>query len=146
MKLTKKEKEFVLRGRKRWRTAIRSRTITLYRKASKPSKGERKIIDFLVAENIEFKREWYFNGCFSKTTNHLLYFDFYLPAYNLVIEYDGQQHYSSDKPEKAKANDFIKNAYCLKNRINLLRIKYNDYENIEHLICEKVDKITNTVY
>lgn len=146
MKLTKREKEFVLRGRKRLKVAWKSRKITGQRKRSIPSKGEQKIIDFLVSEVIDFKREWFFNGCYSTKTKHLLYFDFFLPLYNLVIEYDGSQHYSRQKTENATINDFTKTAYCTKNRINLLRIKYTDFENIETLICQKVDKITNTTY
>lgn len=146
MKLTKREKEFVLRGRKRLKVALRSREITGRRKRSVPSRGEQKIINFLVSECIDFKREWFFNGCFSTKSNHLLYFDFFLPLYNLVIEYDGSQHYHKNKPESAITNDFIKTAYCVKNRINLLRIKYTDFENIETIICQRVDKITNTTY
>lgn len=126
--------------------AFNSRKITASRKNATPSKGEQKIIDFLVRECIDFKTEWFFIGCYSRTTKHLLYFDFYLPSYNLVIEYDGKQHYSKRKPVSAITNDFIKTAYCVKNRINLLRIKYTDFDNIETIICKKVDKITNTTY
>lgn len=146
LKLTKREREFVLLGRKRFKVAARSRKITKFRKKAKPSKGEQRIIDFLVSECIAFRREWFFNGCYSTKTRHLLYFDFFLPEYNLVIEYDGSQHYSKEKSENEKVNDYTKTAYCMKNRINLLRIKYSDFDNVETLICQKVDKITNTVY
>lgn len=141
MKLTKKEKEFVLRGRKRFKVYKKSKKVTNYRKKSPLSKGEKKIADFLVQNLVNFSREWYFNGCYSKKTGHLLYFDFFLSDYNLCIEYDGEQHFRDDKSENEKINDFIKTSYCLKNGIHLLRIKYTDFENIEKLICQKIDKI-----
>lgn len=146
MKLSKKEREFVLKGRRLLAIAKNSSQITGYRKRSIPSKGEKKVIDFLVSEGIEFKREWFFNGCYSPKSKHLLYFDFFIPLYNLCIEYDGEQHYSKDKTESAMLNDFSKTAFCAKNRINLLRIKYTDFDKIETIICRRVDKITNQVH
>lgn len=111
------------------------------RKRSEPSKGENKIIDFLSSEKIRFTREYYFDGLYNFYKNRLLYFDFYLHEYNLCIEYDGKQHYGKRKTEVEQANDFLKNAYCAKNKIPLLRIKFTDFDNIERVICEKMDKL-----
>ena len=54
-----------------------------------------------------------------------------LPETNTLIEYDGRQHFESvdiwggeDALLKRKINDEIKNNYCIKNRIPLLRISY----------------------
>lgn len=121
-----------------------SRILTKYRKASPKSKGEMAIAEFLKNEAIDFESEWYFKGLYNYNKTTLLYFDFFIPDYNLVIEYDGQQHYDFNKKEHQKVNDFLKNAYCRKNGINLLRIKYTDYNNIESLICKCVDKILGT--
>ena len=142
MKLNKKEKQWILNSRKRKKVVYESRRTTVARKRSSMSKGEKKVHDFLISENVEFFREYYFTSCYSPISNRLLYFDFWIPEYNLVIEYDGEYHYSKDKTENQKVNDFTKNAYCAKNHINLLRIKYTDFDNIEPLICQKVDKIT----
>ena len=141
MKLTKKEKEYVLNGRRRIKVHTNSKRITNCRKNSNLSRGENKISDFLVHNSVSFSREWYFSGCYSKKSNHLLYFDFFLHDYNLCIEYDGEQHFRLDKSEKEKINDFTKTAYCHKNGIHLLRIKYTDFENIETIICRKIDQI-----
>lgn len=141
MKLSKKEREFVLRGRKRMKVIKNSRKIIALRKKSQLSTGEKRISEFLIKEAIEFKREYFFFSCYSPKTQQLLYFDFYIPEFNLCIEYDGEQHYDPNKTENQKINDFTKNAYCLKNGIDLLRIKYDQLERVEMIICKKVDAI-----
>lgn len=58
------------------------------------SNGERKLIEILNALNIEYATQKSFDDC---TYKKILKFDFYLPLYNMVIEYNGIQHY---KPVK----------------------------------------------
>lgn len=142
MKLSTKEKDVINNRRKFIKIINNSKIILKYRKSSKPSLGESKIIAFLKSERIEFIREYFFRGLYNKTTNQLLYFDFYLPGYNCCIEYDGSQHYSNKKTENQSSNDFLKNAYCLKNNIKFLRIKYTDFNDIELLICKFFDKFS----
>lgn len=96
----------------------------------KESKGEREIAKFLTSINISFERQKKFDDC--KLKSHL-YFDFYLPDYNMCIEYDGRQHFESDDffgGESGfiviKERDGAKNLFCFKDNINLLRIKYNE--------------------
>jgi hypothetical protein len=54
----------------------------------------------------------------------------------MCIEYDGQQHYlpvfGTDKFTRLKINDKIKDDYCEKNGIKLLRMSYkiSGYERI----------------
>jgi hypothetical protein len=57
----------------------------------KKSKGEKKIIDFLTKNNISFEAEKKFSWSENKR------YDFFLPQYNLVIEYMGIQHYKNIK-------------------------------------------------
>lgn len=142
MKLSDKEKSIIKARRKYIKIIRKSEQITNYRKHAKKSSGERKIAQFLQSQLIEFSREWYFKGLYNYAKSNLLYFDFYIPEFNLCIEYDGQQHYRKDKTESEKFNDFLKNAYCKKNGINFLRIKYTDFDNIERLICKKIDEIS----
>ena len=71
----------------------------------------------------------------------LLPFDFYIPEYNICIEYDGEQHYrpvmfdgkddelATKQFEKTKYHDGIKTKYCNAHGIHLLRIPY--YKNVE---------------
>lgn len=141
MKISKTEEKIIKSRRKFIKIKRDSNKILCYRKGSSQSKGEIKISSFLISESIKFNREYYFKGLYNYTKTQLLYFDFYIHEYNLCIEYDGQQHYAKDKTKNQQANDFLKNAYCLKNRINFLRIKYTDFDKIEKLICEKVDKL-----
>ena len=64
-------------------------------------------------------------------------FDFYLPDYNVCIEYNGLQHYTkrfgmSDEDFKDRQKkDLIKEQYCEDNNITLINIPYWDYKNIE---------------
>ena len=96
--------------------------------------GERRISSWLKAHNIEFSQEHRFDDCCYQRP---LPFDFYVPSLNTCIEYDGQQHYypvcfggqAQDDAEKyfelCQTRDSIKNDYCKKNHINLLRIPYS---------------------
>jgi very-short-patch-repair endonuclease len=96
----------------------------------KDSKGEIEISKWLLSKNIKFNPQHRFKDCrYIKP----LPFDFYLPDYNICIEYDGEQHYKIIKKFggvnnfiKIKKRDKIKTEYCIKNKIKLLRIKYNE--------------------
>ena len=112
------------------------------------SKGESLIKDFLVKHKIDFKNEYTFEDC--KNVKKLR-FDFALfkkDALICLVEYDGIQHF---KPtfglhsfEITQINDRIKNDYCLKNGIQLIRIPYTDYEDIENILEEELDLIVKT--
>lgn len=109
------------------------------------SSGESKIMKYLNDLNIYFEVEKIFNEC--KDINPLR-FDFYLPEMNLCIEYDGKQHFelcdffmNEVEFENLKRRDLIKNIYCKENSIDLLRIKYTDFDNIERIIKEKIINI-----
>ena len=69
-----------------------------------------------------FEQQRKFEGC--KDKNYLP-FDFYLPTYNTIIEFDGRQHfgevnYFKSPYELTKLHDEIKNEFCHNNHINLL--------------------------
>ena len=60
-----------------------------------------------------------------------LHLDFYLPKYNIGIEYDGIQHYQSKEffggtkgYQTIHERDIRKNKYCKDNNITLIRIPY----------------------
>ena len=94
------------------------------------SKGELYIRKYLDENNMEYENQKRFNGCKYKRT---LPFDFYLPNYNICIEYDGEQH-SNEKHYFNRKNNYnetlekdkIKTDYCKNNNIRLIRVKYND--------------------
>lgn len=102
------------------------------------SRGEKKIIKLLNKRNIEFERQKKFNECKNKRE---LIFDFYLPKYNLCIEFNGKQHYESVEHfggnkslEYTKKNDSIKKSFCENNNIKLLVISYK--EKIEDVLIK----------
>ncbi len=104
------------------------------------SKGEKQIEKLLLKNNILFEAQKKFDKC--KKHNYLP-FDFYLPEYNICIEYDGEQHYKvvewfgGEKSFKqTQVNDKFKTEFCKKNNIILFRIKYN--QNIKEKIKELI--------
>ncbi|MFA5586475.1 MAG: hypothetical protein WDA02_08030 [Saccharofermentanales bacterium] len=104
----------------------------------KESIGEKIIFNRLKEYNINFEREKSFKDC--KHINPLK-FDFYLPDYNLCIEFDGKQHFEVNEYfggiksfKKQKLRDSIKTEYCKNNNINLLRIPYNDIDDIDNIL------------
>jgi len=106
------------------------------------SKCENLIESYLVSNNIEYIPQHEFNGCFHKKN---LKFDFFLPKYNLCIEYDGEQHFIPRRNDKdnlkfnsLKIRDNIKNEFCIKNKINLERISYRD--NLQLKLKELLNK------
>ena len=107
----------------------------------KYSKGERQIESFLIDNNINFIAQYTFDDC--KDINRLP-FDFYIPDYNMLIEYDGKQHYQEIKGwegsnlEFTQKHDLIKTEYCCNHNIELLRIPYWDYKNIEQILTQKL--------
>ena len=54
------------------------------------SLGENKIQEILTKLNISFEKEKTFDSCRFEDTKALARFDFYLPDYNIIIEYDGE--------------------------------------------------------
>ena len=82
-----------------------------------------------ISNKINYSLEKTFESCLSAKGN-MLPFDFYLPDYNILIEYDGQQHYQiafgqdEQKLFLQQENDKIKNNWCKKNNIKLIRISY----------------------
>lgn len=97
------------------------------------SNGERCVRIWLENNDFKYIRQKAFKDCCDK---HVLPFDFYLPDYNTIIEYDGKQHYEPIEYfggqktfEYTQKHDRIKNEYCKNHNIKLLRIPY--YKNVE---------------
>ena len=95
--------------------------------------------------NIEFEREKRFEDCKDVNT---LPFDTYIKSLNLVIEFDGSQHFKPSFGNDAFGSiiyhDTIKNAYCEDNNINILRIPFWEFRNMEEIIKKKIDELIKT--
>lgn len=118
----------------------------MYSKNGARSKYEMLIEYYLYKFNIEYIKEYTTTNLKYKSS---LYFDFYLPEYNLAIEYDGSIHFKeSIKIEKLKIKrkrDLIKNKCCKKLNISLLRIPFgltkdSIYDILDSLNNEKLTK------
>ena len=109
------------------------------------SKGEERIRTWLQGNNINFEREKTFEDLVGKYGTKLRFdFEVVINNKNVLIEYDGRQHFKPDKSKKSwnnyenfkktKARDVIKNKYCTDNGIELIRIPYYEYNNLEKIL------------
>ena len=107
------------------------------------SKGEKMIEDWFDKNNILYESQKKFEDCVNIFP---LSFDFYLPNHNILIEYNGIQHY---KPvdyfggqkvfENQVLRDNIKKDYCQKNNILLIEIPY--YSDLDEELIKLYDLI-----
>ena len=106
------------------------------------STGELFIWEYLNNYNINCIFQHSFEDCRYKRP---LRFDFYLPDYNMCIEFDGRQHfcyntkYSLGRFDDIKKRDKIKDDYCKDNNIKLLRISYEDQDRIEEILKKELN-------
>lgn len=107
------------------------------------SKGEKLVSKFLDNEGISYVCQKTLPGCIYK---RLLRFDFYLPEYNICIEYQGKQHYDSksfnfrgEEPLELLKRDEVKRQYCSSHNIPLIEIPYNEpFDKYGALILETI--------
>lgn len=107
------------------------------------SHGEKKIAEILSKYNIEYIQQKKYNGLLGINGGQLSY-DFFVPKFNLLIEYQGKQHEASikyfggEKGFKTRTeHDHRKKKYAQDNNINLLEIWYN--EDIEQKLKETLN-------
>ena len=107
--------------------------------SSKQSYGEVEIENILIKNKVNYEREKRFEDCRNK---HMLPFDFYLPGFNTIIEFDGLHHYKDVRGDgshkKTVINDRIKNKFCIDKGIKLIRIPYYKRDNLEKIILDNL--------
>lgn len=112
------------------------------------SLGEMLVEQYLLNNNLKYSLQYTFNECVSSKQKPLR-FDFAVFNENnrldYLIEYDGQQHYSpveifggEESFKIQKENDTLKDEFCSKNNIKLIRIPYqvNNYEKLVRFMEE----------
>lgn len=112
---------------------------TCYSCSCAESSGEEIIRKFLTSYKIDFVQEKRFEDC---RDSKPLPFDFYIPENNLIIEFDGEQHFRNVcnwDYETTKRHDEMKNQYCKDKGIDILRIPYWEINNIENIIAKKLN-------
>jgi Zn finger protein HypA/HybF involved in hydrogenase expression len=107
----------------------------------KSSRGEEFVRKFLKDKKINYVEQKTFDSCINPKTNYYLKFDFYIPSINLCIEYDGEHHFKSIEffggnkaYEQTIYLDNIKNEYCQNNNINLVRISFIEFNDMENIL------------
>lgn len=110
------------------------------------SSGEQMVAQILEDNNIQYVPQYRFDDCKYKGQ---LSFDFYLPEYNICIEYHGKQHYvpieyfgGQKNFETQIRRDNIKKEYCNKNNILLIDIPYT-YNSIDTISQYLLTQINN---
>lgn len=111
----------------------------------KLSIGEKKIAKWLTMNNIHYESQKKFNGLVGIGKRNLRY-DFYIPDFNVLIEFNGKQHEcpmnfsgKSDGTEvinfeRTKENYSIKEKFAKEHKIQLIEIWYYDIKNIDTIL------------
>lgn len=106
------------------------------------SKGEKIIENYLICNEIAYVFQKRFDDCRDQRP---LPFDFYLPEYNMLIEYQGAQHYIAtrrmgDEEQLAyrQKHDCIEREYCRDKGINLLEIPYTNLNSISQILTDVI--------
>ena len=110
------------------------------------SKGELKIKSLFDCLKIKNSPQYTFYDLYDKDKQHPLRFDFAVIGENneisFLIEYDGEFHYKKMYDEHdfegQKRRDKLKDDYCSEHNIDLLRIPYWKFNNIEEIIKNKL--------
>ena len=112
----------------------------------KESHGEKFIRNYLDKHNIKYVPQKRFKDLKDKT---YLSYDFYLPDYNMLIEYQGIQHYESinikgsgkySNLKKQQYHDNLKREYAKDNGYKLLELKYtlNTQELVDRYLSRRI--------
>ena len=104
------------------------------------SLGEEKVQQALDNLQITYEKQKSFDSCRFEDTNYLARFDFYLPKEDVLIEYDGEQHFhpveffgGEEAFNTIQKRDKLKTNWCIENGKRLLRIPYFT-QNVEEKI------------
>lgn len=111
----------------------------------KESKGEKFVSGILNAMDITYVKQKTFADCRNPLTRYPLKYDFYLPGFNILIEYNGEQHYRTIRRwhgDKTKLKiiqdrDNLKREYAAKRGYTFLVLKYDD-KNIKQTLLRAV--------
>lgn len=116
----------------------------------KHSHGENEVERILLSNNIKYKCQHTIEIDKNINPSGKAYIDFYLPDYNLFIEYNGEQHYINrihfggkiQNFEKQQKRDEFVRLYCKNNNIRLLEIPYTE-GNIQEYIINFINNLND---
>lgn len=103
------------------------------------SKGEAKLKSIFQENNITYISQKQYPTC--TYNGNKLRFDFYLPQYDVLIEYDGSLHFqyqqterswnNSEKLQETQVRDKAKDEWCQQNQVHLIRISYMNFNTMD---------------
>ena len=126
-------------------------------------KGEKIVKDILkgmgLVEGVDYFPKYKFEGLkgkehtrttptggISKSLSLPYYFDFYIPNWNTIIEFDGEYHFNlkvgrhdEEKLEKYIYRDIKKNNFTKNNGIDLIRISYKPIHRKKEVIEKEIN-------
>lgn len=113
------------------------------------SRGEVAIMEWFKENKINYIHQHKFNDCINPITNYKLKYDFYIPAKDILIEYDGEQHtrigakvrnhiLTENEIKNIQYRDTIKTNYALLNNIKLIRIPYTELKNVDNILRKEI--------
>lgn len=113
------------------------------------SHGQSIINKFLISHNIKFESQKKFDELRTGDDNRfLLSYDFFIQSYNLLIEYQGIQHYKPVERFGGQTqfqiqiqHDDMKRKYAESHGYKLLQIKYTEIKNIDNILCKELNLI-----
>lgn len=113
------------------------------------SKGEEKIYNFLIENNIKFKKEYTFDDLKYKRKLRFDFAIFYKEKLKLLIEFQGEQHFNDNdffsNNGDLQLRDKIKKEYCQKNNIQLLEINYKDINKVNKILQKEINNYSETI-
>lgn len=118
------------------------------------SKGELKIQNFLLENKISFQAQYVINLGLSLFGRDNIKVDFYIEYKNkkYIIEYNGIQHYEYIKHfhqengfESQKMRDARLGEWCKHNKVKLIEIRYDQFDDIEEILNKQLLTFKNIV-
>ena len=114
-------------------------------------KNEKNLASLLATLGFKVETQKRFSDCRFKNP---LPFDFYLPDFNILIEFDGEFHYmpirkgsmtdeeAIEQMKNTQQRDQIKTQYCKDNNSPLIRIPYWEKDNMEQFLLQKFKELS----
>ena len=120
-------------------SAYPTNVIQGYSLGRKISRGEHNIKSWLEENKVVFEYQFVFPEL------KRMPFDFYIPSKNIAIEFDGEQHFrpveyfgGENKYNKQIKSDKRKTDYCSKNKVELIRIPYWKFDEINTILEDAI--------
>lgn len=109
------------------------------------SRGENEISKWLYVHNISYIREYCIFPQQTLFGRNKFYIDFFLPNYNIFIEFNGAQHYhrapiwqTEESFQVQQDRDKRLREYCKQHKIKLIEIPYTKINNIDVILKNQI--------